>query len=125
MENYRANQLNHLRTNLFVNPELANIVGSPLIDTRKEIEKLELGIRKIQNDYKSLTNEDTIIFGFNKLNLNQGIIDRLEKHGIKDSHEFMSKDYRWFSNIGIDNYTYEMIKKAIQDKIAELKKTLV
>lgn len=61
LETYRTNDLQHLRTNLFVNPELANIVESHLTSTRKEIEKFEVEIRKIQNDYKKLKDEEIVI----------------------------------------------------------------
>jgi MoxR-like ATPase len=52
--------LKHLRTNLFVNPELANIVESHIDTTQKEIEKIEVGIRDIQNGYQKLKNEEII-----------------------------------------------------------------
>lgn len=61
LETYRTKDLQHLRTNLFVNPELANIVESHLTSTRKEIEKFEVEIRKIQNDYKKLKDEEIVI----------------------------------------------------------------
>ena len=61
LEAYRTKDLQHLRTNLFVNPELANIVESHLTETRKEIEKFEVEIRKIQNDYKKLKDEEIVI----------------------------------------------------------------
>jgi len=61
LEAYRTKDLQHLRTNLFVNPELANIVESHLTSTRKEIEKFEVEIRKIQNDYKKLKDEEIVI----------------------------------------------------------------
>lgn len=61
LETYRTKDLQHLRTNLFINPELANIVESHLTSTRKEIEKFEVEIRKIQNDYKKLKDEEIVI----------------------------------------------------------------
>lgn len=61
LETYRTKDLQHLRTNLFVNPELANVVESHLTSTRKEIEKIEVEIRKIQNDYKKLKDEEIVI----------------------------------------------------------------
>lgn len=61
LETYRTKDLQHLRTNLFVNPELANVVESHLTSTRKEIEKFEVEIRKIQNDYKKLKDEEIVI----------------------------------------------------------------
>jgi MoxR-like ATPase len=61
IEIYKSNDLKHLRTNLFVKSELANVVESHLENTKKEIEKYEIEIRKIQNDYKKLKDEDKII----------------------------------------------------------------
>ncbi len=61
LETYKNKELQHLRTNLFVNPELANIVESHLTSTKKEIEKFEVEIRKIQNDYKKLKDEEIVI----------------------------------------------------------------
>jgi MoxR-like ATPase len=61
LEAYRTKDLQHLRTNLFVNPELANIVESHLTETRKEIEKYEVEIRQIQNDYKKLEDQEIVI----------------------------------------------------------------
>lgn len=60
IEAYINRDLQLLRTNLFVNPELANFFDSHLTSTRKEIEKLEVEIRKIQNDYKNLKNEEIV-----------------------------------------------------------------
>ncbi|MDR3246667.1 MAG: AAA family ATPase [Prevotellaceae bacterium] len=55
---YRTKDLEHLRTNTFVNnPALANIVESRLTTTQKQIEKYELDIRKIQYNYKKLKNK--------------------------------------------------------------------
>lgn len=60
LEAYRTTDLQHLRTNLFVNPELGDIVESHLIATKKEIEKFEVEIRQIQNDYKKLKDEEIV-----------------------------------------------------------------
>lgn len=60
LEDYKNKDLMHLRTNLFVSPEYANIVETHLTDTQKEIDKLEVEIRKIQNDYKKLKDEEVV-----------------------------------------------------------------
>lgn len=60
LEEYRNKDLKHLRINLFVNPELANVVEKHLTDTSKEIEKFELEIRKIQNDYQKLKDDEIV-----------------------------------------------------------------
>ena len=58
IEQYRHKDLEHLRTNLFVDPALANIVESHITATQKDIEKIELEIREIQNGYKKLKDEE-------------------------------------------------------------------
>jgi MoxR-like ATPase len=57
----RNKDLEHLRTNLFVKPELANIVETHITSTLKDIEKIELDIREIQYGYKKLKEEEVII----------------------------------------------------------------
>jgi MoxR-like ATPase len=57
IEDYKSSDLQHLRTNLFVSPEMANIVEAHLDLTFKEIEKLEIKLKKIKNDYKKLKDE--------------------------------------------------------------------
>jgi hypothetical protein len=54
------NDLKHLRVNLFVSPEWAKIVESHIEATQKEIGKIEVGIREIQDGYKNLKNEEII-----------------------------------------------------------------
>jgi MoxR-like ATPase len=58
---YRNKDLANLRTNQFVDPVLANIVETHLTNTQKEIEKYEVEIRKIQNDYKKLKDEEVVV----------------------------------------------------------------
>jgi MoxR-like ATPase len=61
IEQYRNKDLAHLRTNLFVEPELANIVESHITKTQKDIEKIELEIREIQHNYKKLKDEEVVL----------------------------------------------------------------
>jgi len=61
IEQYRNKDLKHLRTNLFVNPELANIVESHIAETLKRLDMLEVDIKKIQNDYKNLKDEEVVL----------------------------------------------------------------
>jgi len=58
IEQYLNKDLEHLRTNLFVKPALANIVESHINATQKEIEKIELEIMETQNFYKKLEDEE-------------------------------------------------------------------
>jgi MoxR-like ATPase len=61
LENYQNNDLKHLRTNLFVNPAFAILVETHVTATRTEIEKLEIEVKAIQRNYKSLKNEEVVI----------------------------------------------------------------
>jgi MoxR-like ATPase len=61
IEAYRNKDLEHLRTNIFVKPELANIVESHIDATKKDIEKIKVTIREIQNGYKKLKDEEVVI----------------------------------------------------------------
>jgi MoxR-like ATPase len=61
IETYREKDLEHLRANLFVKPALANVVESHIAATIKEIEKIEIDIRGIQNGYKRLKDEEIIL----------------------------------------------------------------
>jgi MoxR-like ATPase len=61
IEIYRTKDLEHLRKNLFVEPALADVVESHITATIKEIEKIEVSIREIQNGYKNLREEEIVI----------------------------------------------------------------
>jgi MoxR-like ATPase len=128
LEKYRTNDLQYLRINLFVNPELANIVESHLTATRKEIEKFEVEFRKIQNDYKKLKNEEIIIeekvvgttIQINELEgvLDDWILEELVNRKITDSKKFHNKSLKWFKeNTEIGEDEYEEIKEAIENKL--------
>ena len=61
IEQYRDKDLQHIRTNLFVNPQFADIVESHITKTIKNIDKIEIEIKKIQNDYKKLKDEEVVL----------------------------------------------------------------
>ena len=61
LEQYRKKDLEYLRTNIFVNPVLANIVETHLTTTQKEIEIYEVEIRNIQNGYKKLKDKEIVV----------------------------------------------------------------
>ncbi|MDZ7876705.1 MAG: AAA family ATPase [Saprospiraceae bacterium] len=61
LNNYRNNDLKHLRINLFVNPVLADIVSTHVYHTQKEIEKLDIELKQIQHNYKTLEDAEIII----------------------------------------------------------------
>jgi len=61
LEQYRKKDLEYLRTNIFVNPDWADIVESHLKEALKEIEICEVEIRAIQNGYKRLETEEIVI----------------------------------------------------------------
>lgn len=126
LETYKNTDLQHLRTNLFVNPELANIVESHLTLTKMEIEKFEIEIRKIQNDYKKLKDEEIIVETKKKKNtikikdledsFDMWIIDELINNEINDSNDFENKDLEWFlDNTEIDEDVYKEIQQKLND----------
>jgi MoxR-like ATPase len=61
IEQYRKQDIKHLRSNLFVNPELAVLVESHLNAAHKEIDKLEVEIREIQYHYRHIQDEETLL----------------------------------------------------------------
>jgi MoxR-like ATPase len=61
IEAYQAKDSEHLRTNLFVDPSLASFVEAHIVSSVKEIEKTEIGIREIQNAYKTLKEEEVVL----------------------------------------------------------------
>ncbi|GIW50644.1 MAG: ATPase [Anoxybacillus sp.] len=60
LEEYRNNDLMHTRMNLFVNPQLADIVEHHIVDSKKEIEKLEVEVRGIQSAYKNIEEKEEV-----------------------------------------------------------------
>jgi len=60
IEQYCNKDLEHLRTNLFVDPSLANTVESHITATRENIGKIEMEIKAIQNGYKKLKDEEIV-----------------------------------------------------------------
>ena len=61
IEKYRARNLAHLRVNIFVKPDLADLIESHLTGTWRNIEKLDLEIKEIQNNYMKLKDEEEIL----------------------------------------------------------------
>lgn len=60
LENYQNTDLKHIRINLFVNPSFAEFVERNITDTNKLLEKLELDLKQIQNNYKNLKEDELI-----------------------------------------------------------------
>ncbi|MEY4905525.1 MAG: hypothetical protein RI894_666 [Bacteroidota bacterium] len=54
IQHYRNTDLKHVRTNLFVDAQLADIVESHLFEIQKNIEKLEIDTKQIQHDYQNV-----------------------------------------------------------------------
>jgi hypothetical protein len=52
--------LQHLSVNLFVNPNLAEIVETNLNDTKKEIDKLEIETNSIQDYFENIEDQSTL-----------------------------------------------------------------
>jgi MoxR-like ATPase len=61
IDQYRKQDLKHLRSNLFVNPALASVVEAHLVAARKEIDKLEVEIREIQHHYRQIQDEEALL----------------------------------------------------------------
>lgn len=57
IEHYKSNDLKHIRVNLFVNPELAEIVETNLKDLEKEIGKLEVEANRIVYYYENVEDQ--------------------------------------------------------------------
>ncbi|MDR0524431.1 MAG: AAA family ATPase [Spirochaetaceae bacterium] len=61
IEQYRTKNLEHQRTNLFVKPELANLVESHITAMQNQILRLELDVKDIQNTYKTIKDEEVML----------------------------------------------------------------
>jgi len=57
INHFRGNDLKHLRVNLFVNPSLAEIVENNLISLEKEIDKVEIEVKRIQHYYENVEDQ--------------------------------------------------------------------
>jgi hypothetical protein len=60
IEHFKKNDLQHLSVNLFVNPNLAEIVETNLNDTKKEIDKLEIETNSIQDYFENIEDQSTL-----------------------------------------------------------------
>jgi MoxR-like ATPase len=57
IDTYRANDLKHLRINLFVNPSFAEIVESNLSSLEKELRKFDLEANRIKTYYETVADQ--------------------------------------------------------------------
>ncbi|MDR0833444.1 MAG: AAA family ATPase [Candidatus Symbiothrix sp.] len=115
IENYKNDDLKYLHCNLFVNPLLADIVESHIIDSQKQIDNIKIEIRQIQYNIEHIENK--IIFDLTELkdDLDEWTLNKLEKYSIFTSDDFLKKDKKYFDFL--DNY--DELKQAIQNKIKE------
>ena len=67
INHYRDTDLKHIKVNLFVNPALAEIVENNLISLEKEIDKIEIEVKRIQHYYENVEDQTTKA-GFKSLN---------------------------------------------------------
>jgi MoxR-like ATPase len=67
INHYRETDLKHIKVNLFVNPSLAEIVESNLISLEKEIDKIDIEVKRIQHYYENVEDQ-TAKAGFKALN---------------------------------------------------------
>jgi len=61
IDDYRSKDLEHIRTNIFVNPELAVIVEKSILDTSKTINDYESEIKQVRKSYKDIIDKEEII----------------------------------------------------------------
>jgi len=95
LEQYRKKDLEHLRKNLFVDPSLADIVESHITATQKEIEKIELEIKKTQNDYTNIE-DNKVVRNAPKpkqIQTNKETISDNSESNIEDYVDFDDDDY--------------------------------
>jgi MoxR-like ATPase len=57
IDHYRKEDLKHIRVNLFVSPDFAEIVETNINDTLKAVEKLEVEIHRIQHYYENVEDQ--------------------------------------------------------------------
>jgi len=57
IDNYKQNDLKHIKVNLFVNPIYAEVVESNLHDLEREIEKLEIEANRIKHYYENVEDQ--------------------------------------------------------------------
>jgi len=127
IDHFKSSHLKHIRTNLFINQMYAEFVEENLLQTEKEIEKLEVEINRIQHYYENIE-IDVIIdsslqvklqnksFDLRELNeeFKEWIFDELENHGITTSNDFLAKDLNYYEeNTQIDEDTFNDLKNAI------------
>ncbi len=61
LNHFQDNDLKHLRVNIFVHPELAEFVDTHVEFTRQDLEKLDIELKQIQHNYKTLEDAEIII----------------------------------------------------------------
>lgn len=137
IEHYRTNDLKHLRVNLFVSPDYAEIVESNLNDSEKEIEKLEIEARRIQHYYESIKGQKKIDapalaigsgskpiinFQIDELtDFDDWVIEELKEHEIKTAKDFVDADFDTLvSDTQIDEDTLTQISEQIKLKMEEV-----
>ena len=54
IDNYRLRDLHHVRTNLFVSSDLAPYVERCLDQLKKEIDRLEVEVKRLQHSYRNI-----------------------------------------------------------------------
>ena len=63
IEKYRSKDLEHIRTNIFVDSSLAIIVEKSILNTSETIKQIESNIKQIQLNYKKLEDEEVVLNG--------------------------------------------------------------
>ncbi len=126
---FRETDLIHIRVNLFVNSsQSVEIVENNLISLEKEIEKVEIEVKRIQHYYENVEEDNIIdtptkaldsknresIFLYGEYD--EWVIEELKNHGISDTNSFLSKDlYFFLNNTEIDKKLYYKLKKSVEN----------
>lgn len=123
IEKYKENDLAHLRFNIFVKSELAEIVEINIRETYKEIEKFEVDIREIKHYYDNLIDNRLLIdsnrnFKLNELNISNEILKKLGANGIVSANDFLMIDFMnfWEIDVSILEDIFSQINTKIENE---------
>jgi MoxR-like ATPase len=134
IDSFKSNDLKHIRTNLFVNPNYAEIVEDNLKQLQNDIEKLEVEVSRIQHYYENVEHDVfidspllSLTNGSNEIDLSEftddfeeWVLEQLQNHDITTSSEFLSKDLEFYlNNTDIDEDLYNELKETIENRLSD------
>jgi len=132
IDSFKNKDLEHIRTNLFVNPCYAEIVEDNLKQLQNDIEKLEVEVSRIQHYYENVERDVFIDVPFLSLpnvkndielseftnDFEEWVLEQLQNNEITTTSEFLSKDLEFYlNNTDIDEDLYNEIKDKIENRI--------